>query len=62
MRMDNLHTIGNLNSAKFILVTLLFLMLLPAVGFSQAEPKVSAEVDTLAIKIGEQIQYNLCHC
>ena len=59
MRMDNLHTIGNLNSAKFILVTLLFLMLLPAVGFSQAEPKVSAEVDTLAIKIGEQIQYKI---
>jgi len=59
MRMDNLHTIGNLNRAKFILVTLLFLMLLPTVGFSQTGPKVDAEVDTLAIKIGEQIQYKI---
>lgn len=39
--------------------TLCFLTLLPTVGFSQTAPKVDAEVDTLAIKIGEQIQYKI---
>jgi hypothetical protein len=33
--------------------------MLPLLGFSQTEPKVTAEVDTLAIKIGEQIQYSI---
>jgi hypothetical protein len=38
---------------------LLLFCLLPLLGFSQTEPKVTAEVDTLAIKIGEQIQYSI---
>ncbi|MEC8832355.1 MAG: hypothetical protein VX772_08345, partial [Bacteroidota bacterium] len=39
--------------------SLLLLMLLPAISFSQTGPKVDAEVDTLAIKIGEQITYKI---
>ena len=35
------------------------LFLLPFLGFSQDSPKVSAELDTLSIKIGEQIRYKI---
>ena len=43
------------------LVPMLFccLFLLPFLGFSQDSPKVSAELDTFSIKIGEQIRYKI---
>ena len=59
MRMDNLHKIGSVKGAQHILGAFLLLMLLPTLGFSQTGPKVDAEVDTLAIKIGEQIKYKI---
>ena len=59
MRMDNLHKIGSVKGAQHILGAFLSLMLLPTLGFSQTGPKVDAEVDTLAIKIGEQIKYKI---
>ncbi len=42
-----------------VLMALLCLFLLPNRGFSQTEPKISTEVDTLSIKIGEQIHYTI---
>src|SRR5690606_26166956 len=42
-----------------VLMTLLCLFLLSNMGFSQTEPKISTEVDTLSIKIGEQIHYTI---
>ncbi|WP_317236543.1 hypothetical protein [Allomuricauda sp. F6463D] len=54
-----LHKIRNEQRSQMVLSTLLLLFLLPTFGFSQSEPKVNAEVDTLAIKIGEQIQYKI---
>ncbi|WP_235855776.1 BatD family protein [Flagellimonas aequoris] len=44
-----------------VFTTALFgvLLLLPLMGHSQTEPKVEAKVDTLAIKIGEQIHYTI---
>ena len=36
---------------------ILFLLLCPLIGFAQSSPNVSVDVDTLSIKIGEQIQY-----
>ncbi|MCR9227292.1 MAG: BatD family protein [Flavobacteriaceae bacterium] len=59
MQMDGLHKLRSIKKFQSILGTSLFLMLLPVAGFSQTEPKVDAEVDTLAIKIGEQIQYKI---
>lgn len=38
---------------------LVCLLLYPILGFSQETSKISAEIDTTAIKIGEQIQYKL---
>ena len=38
---------------------LLCLFVVPLVGFSQTQPKVATEVDTLSIKIGEQIHYTI---
>lgn len=43
----------------FVLMALLFLFLLPNTLFSQTEPKISTEVDTFSIKIGEQIHYTI---
>nr|WP_299071989.1 hypothetical protein [uncultured Allomuricauda sp.] len=40
-------------------VVLICLLISPLVGFSQNESKVSSEIDTTAIKIGEQIQYKI---
>lgn len=59
MRMDGQHKTTSIKRVRYLLGALLFLMLLPSVGFSQTEPKVDAKVDTLAIKIGEQIQYKI---
>ncbi|WP_404828226.1 hypothetical protein [Flagellimonas baculiformis] len=42
-----------------VLMVLLCLFLLPNRSFSQTEPKISTEVDTLSIKIGEQIHYTI---
>ncbi|SDQ11250.1 BatD family protein [Flagellimonas zhangzhouensis] len=36
---------------------ILFLLICPLIGFAQSSPNVSVDVDTLSIKIGEQIQY-----
>ncbi len=36
---------------------ILFLLICPLLGFAQSSPSVSVDVDTLSIKIGEQIQY-----
>ncbi|WP_375325769.1 hypothetical protein [Flagellimonas sp. GZD32] len=36
---------------------ILFLLICPVLGFAQSSPSVSVDVDTLSIKIGEQIQY-----
>ena len=33
--------------------------LIPFIGFSQNEPKISSEIDTASIKIGEQVQYKI---
>jgi len=38
---------------------LLCLFLAPIMGFSQSTPKVSSEIDTTSIKIGEQIHYKI---
>ncbi len=59
MRMDGQHKTTSIKRVRYLLGALLFLMLLPSVGFSQTGPKVDAKVDTLAIKIGEQIQYKI---
>ena len=56
---ESCHTTIHLNRVQKLLGTLLLFCLLPLLGFSQTEPKVTAEVDTLAIKIGEQIQYSI---
>jgi hypothetical protein len=59
MLIEGLHKIRNKIRLQTVWGALLFLFLLPTVGFSQTGPKVDAEVDTLAIKIGEQIQYKI---
>lgn len=56
---ESCHTTIHLNRVQKLLGILLLFCLLPLLGFSQTEPKVTAEVDTLAIKIGEQIQYSI---
>jgi flagellar basal body-associated protein FliL len=43
----------------FVLMILLCLFLNPFSGFSQENPNISVELDTLSIKIGEQIQYKI---
>jgi hypothetical protein len=57
--MQVLHKIRSTKKFHYVWGALLFLLLLPTVGFSQTGPKVDASVDTLAIKIGEQIQYKI---
>ena len=59
MLIEGLHKKRNMIRLQTVWGALLFLFLLPTVGFSQTGPKVDAEVDTLAIKIGEQIQYKI---
>ncbi|MDC6362268.1 MULTISPECIES: hypothetical protein [Flavobacteriaceae] len=46
-------------SVQFVLGVLLCLFLLPLSGFSQTDSKITANVDTLSIKIGEQIKYTI---
>lgn len=58
MLIEGLHK-RSIQRSQVILGTLLLLFLLPTFGFSQTGPKVDAKVDTLAIKIGEQIQYKI---
>jgi flagellar basal body-associated protein FliL len=43
----------------FVLMTLLCLFVLPFLGWSQTDSKISTDVDTLSIKIGEQIKYTI---
>jgi len=43
----------------FVLMTLLCLFVLPFTGWSQTDSKISTDVDTLSIKIGEQIKYTI---
>lgn len=57
--MNGLHKIRSKTKFRSVWGIMLFLLLMPMVGFSQTGPKVDAEVDTLAIKIGEQIQYKI---
>ncbi|MAU17756.1 MAG: hypothetical protein CMH46_19700 [Muricauda sp.] len=59
MLIEGLHKIKSVQRSQVILGTLLLLFLLPTFGFSQTGPKVHAKVDTLAIKIGEQIHYKI---
>ncbi|WP_232520892.1 BatD family protein [Flagellimonas nanhaiensis] len=40
-------------------VALLCLFLIPFLGVSQSEPRISSEIDTASIKIGEQVQYKI---
>lgn len=56
---ESCHTTIHLNRVQKLLGILLLFCLLPLLGFSQTEPKVTADVDTLAIKIGEQIKYSI---
>ncbi|GLU43380.1 hypothetical protein [Allomuricauda sp. NBRC 101325] len=44
-------------SFPFLKWGVLFLLMCPLVGLAQSSPNVSVDVDTLSIKIGEQIQY-----
>lgn len=59
MLMDNLHIIRDRHRHPIIWIALSLLFLLPIKGRAQSDPKVNAEVDTLSIKIGEQIQYKI---
>lgn len=59
MLIEGLHKTRSAQRCQVIWGTLLLLLLLPTFGFSQTGPKVDAKVDTLAIKIGEQIQYKI---
>ncbi|MEZ4809698.1 MAG: hypothetical protein R2819_05000 [Allomuricauda sp.] len=45
--------------ARFLYGILLCALFFPIYGFSQDDPKVSVALDTLSIKIGEQIQYTI---
>ncbi len=46
-------------SAKNCMATAIAIFLLPFLGFSQEDSKVSSQIDTTSIKIGEQIQYTI---
>nr|WP_242502092.1 BatD family protein [Allomuricauda olearia] len=57
--MKRLKLKGQSSTAPMVLMTLLCLFLLPFVGWSQTDSKISTDVDTLSIKIGEQIKYTI---
>nr|WP_313847401.1 BatD family protein [Allomuricauda olearia] len=57
--MERLKLKGQSHIAPMVLMTLLCLFLLPFVGWSQTDSKISTDVDTLSIKIGEQIKYTI---
>ncbi|NDV41940.1 BatD family protein [Flagellimonas sediminis] len=59
MRSEFLHSNKKNIQGRVAKAILGALLLLPFLGVSQIEPKVEAEVDTLAIKIGEQIHYTI---
>ncbi|MCB0372332.1 MAG: hypothetical protein KDD31_04935 [Muricauda sp.] len=59
MVLKGLHIERNRSKSHIVLGILLCLFVIPLVGFSQTQPKVATEVDTLAIKIGEQIHYTI---
>ena len=59
MQSKFLHIEKRNNQGLVVMAVLGVLLLLPFMGLSQTEPKVDAEVDTLAIKIGEQIHYTI---
>lgn len=59
MRMEKSKLKGQNSTAPMVLMTLLCLFLLPFVGWSQTDSKISTDVDTLSIKIGEQIKYTI---
>lgn len=57
--MENLHKTKRFQRHQTMWIALLLLFLLPVTALAQSNPKVNAEVDTLSIKIGEQIQYRI---
>lgn len=59
MRMERLKLKGQSSTAPMVLMTLLCLFLFPFAGWSQTDSKISTDVDTLSIKIGEQIKYTI---
>ena len=59
MQMEQKHTGKKTNLPLWVLRFALFLLLVPSLTIAQEQPKVNAEVDTLSIKIGEQIQYKI---
>ncbi|MBR9855342.1 MAG: protein BatD [Algicola sp.] len=59
MQMENLHKTNRFQRHQTMWIALLLLFLLPITALAQSNPKVNAEVDTLSIKIGEQIQYRI---
>ncbi len=59
MILERLRLKGQSAAMRIALGALLCLFLLPLSTFSQDKPKVSVEVDTLSIKIGEQIHYKI---
>lgn len=59
MQMENLHKTKRFQRHQTMWIALLLLFLLPVTALAQSNPKVNAEVDTLSIKIGEQIQYRI---
>ena len=59
MRVEKLVIEKPRNWNLLLIGSLLFLLFFSNTAFSQTESKVSAQVDTTAIKIGEQIQYKI---
>ncbi len=59
MQMEQKHTGKKMNLPLWVLRFALFFLFVPNLTIAQEQPKVNAEVDTLSIKIGEQIQYKI---
>ena len=59
MQMESLKMKVQGFMARFLHVAMLCALFFPIYGFSQDSPKVSVALDTLSIKIGEQIQYTI---
>ncbi len=59
IEMENIKLDIRSNRLSFSTMTFLFLFMIPIIGFAQEKPKVTSEIDTTSIKIGEQIQYKI---
>lgn len=59
MQVENLRLDVKSYTSLVMRTVLLCLFITPLAGFSQTASKVSSEIDTTAIKIGEQIQYKI---